>query len=97
MSQKFNKAAAYDYHFTGLTIDEIAKKHDMPFGTVSYSKNKFPALDFKDPEVAPIDSLILINETDLERIVFLMKEYHIKYRIPVEFNLDLKFNSKINN
>jgi len=81
----------------GLQLMKLLKSMICLLVLFLISKNKFPALDFKDPEVAPIDSLILINETDFERIVFLMKEYNIKYRIPVEFNLDLKFNSKINN
>lgn len=33
--------AAYDYHFSSLTIEEIAKKYSIAYSTVSLAKNKY--------------------------------------------------------
>jgi len=90
--------AAYDYHFSGLMIKDIAKKYRIAYSTVSKAKNKYMIDYFKDdiPKNNYIkDCVVMINEVELERAIFLFKEYDIKYTVPFNFTLEMQFNSKI--
>jgi len=90
--------AAYDYHFSGDSIAEIAKNHKLPYGTVSMAKNKYEIDSFKEdiPKNEYIkDCVVLINEVELERAIFLFKEYDIKYSLPVDCEIEIKFESKL--
>lgn len=90
--------AAYDYHFSSLTIQEIAKKYKIAYSTVSSAKNKYLIEWFKDdiPKHNYIkDCVVLINEVELERAIFLFKEYNIKYSLPINADIQIQFESKL--
>ena len=87
--------AAWDYHYSELTIMEIAKKYELSKNSVSYIKNKYPKIHFELPEGPPIERVVIINETELERAEVLFKEFGIKYTVPFNFTLEMQFNSKI--
>jgi len=93
--EKIQEAAAWDYHYSELTIMEIAKKYDISKNSVSFFKNKYPKIHFDLPQGPPVERVMIIDELDLERIEFLFKEYKIPYDIPFNFSLELQYNSKI--
>ena len=93
--ERIQEAAAWDYHYSELTIMEIAKKYDISKNSVSFFKNKYPKIHFDLPQGPPVERVMIIDELDLARIEFLFKEYKIPYDIPFNFNLELQYNSKI--
>ena len=97
MTQKelMQEKAAWDYHYSELTIMEIAKKYDLSKNSVSYIKNKYPKIHFELPEGPPIERVVIINEAELERAEVLFKEFGIKYTVPFNFTLEMQFDSKI--
>ena len=97
MTQKelMQEKAAWDYHYSELTIMEIAKKYELSKNSVSYIKNKYPKIHFELPEGPPIERVVIINEAELERAEVLFKEFGIKYTVPFNFTLEMQFNSKI--
>jgi hypothetical protein len=93
--ERIQEAAAWDYHYSELTIMEIAKKYAICKNSVSYYKNKYPKIHFDLPQGPPVERVMIIDENDLARIEFLFKEYKIDYNLPFNFNLELQYNSKI--
>ena len=93
--ERIQEAAAWDYHYSELTIMEIAKKYDISKNSVSFFKNKYPKIHFDLPQGPPVERVMIIDELDLARIEFLFKEYKIDYDIPFNFSLELQYNSKI--
>ena len=93
--ERIQEAAAWDYHYSELTIMEIAKKYAVSKNSVSFYKNKYPKIHFDLPQGPPVERILIIDELDLARIEFLFKEYKIDYDIPFNFNLKLQYNSKI--
>lgn len=93
--ERIQEAAAWDYHYSELTIMEIAKKYAVSKNSVSFYKNKYPKIHFDLPQGPPVERVMIIDENDLERIEFLFKEYKIDYDIPFNFSLELQYNSKI--
>ena len=93
--ERIQEAAAWDYHYSELTIMEIAKKYDISKNSVSFFKNKYPKIHFDLPQGSPVERVVIIDELDLARIEFLFNEYKIDYDIPFNFNLELQYNSKI--
>ena len=93
--ERIQEAAAWDYHYSELTIMEIAKKYAVSKNSVSFYKNKYPKIHFDLPQGPPIERVVIIDELDLARIEFLFKEYKIDYDIPFNFSLELQYNSKI--
>jgi hypothetical protein len=94
-TERIQEAAAWDYHYSELTIMEISKKYAVCKNSVSYYKNKYPKIHFDLPQGPPIERVLIIDELDLDRIEFLFKENKIDYDIPFNFNLELQYNSKI--
>lgn len=93
--ERIQEAAAWDYHYSELTIMEIAKKYAVSKNSVSFYKNKYPKIHFELPQGPPVERVLIIDELDLARIEFLFKEHKIDYDIPFNFNLELQYNSKI--
>ena len=93
--ERIQEAAAWDYHYSELTIMEIAKKYAVSKNSVSFYKNKYPKIHFDLPQGPPVERVVIIDELDLARIEFLFNEYKIDYDIPFNFNLELQYNSKI--
>ena len=93
--ERIQEAAAWDYHYSELTIIEIAKKYAVSKNSVSFYKNKYPKIHFDLPQGPPVERVLIIDELDLARIEFLFKEYKIDYDIPFNFSLELQYNSKI--
>ena len=93
--ERIQEAAAWDYHYSELTIMEIAKKYAVSKNSVSFYKNKYPKIHFDLPQGPPVERVLIIDELDLARIEFLFKEYKIDYDIPFNFSLELQYNSKI--
>ena len=93
--ERIQEAAAWDYHYSELTIMEIAKKYAVSKNSVSFYKNKYPKIHFDLPQGPPIERVVIIDEAELERAEVLFKEFNIKYTIPFNFSLEMQFNSKI--
>jgi len=87
--------AAWDYHYSELSLKEIADKYGLSKNTINYYKGKFPKYHFELPDGPPIERVVIIDEAELERAEFLFKEYNIKYTVPFNFTLEMQFNSKI--
>jgi len=87
--------AAWDYHYSELTLKEIADKYGFSKNSISSIKNRFPKIHFELPEGPPIERVVIINEAELERAEVLFKEFGIKYTVPFNFTLEMQFNSKI--
>lgn len=78
----------YDYFKSGLTIKEIAKKHDLSKEMVSYLKKKY-----KEPEIKIVERVLVFDEVDQLRIEALLRESNIWYEMPfkgVEIQIDSK-------
>jgi hypothetical protein len=93
--EEIQEKAAWDYFFTGLTIVEIAEKYNIPKNSVSFYASKYPRSHFALPTDMPIERVVIIDEVELERAEALFKEFNIKYSIPYNFNLKMKFNSRL--
>lgn len=82
----------YDYFKSGLTIKEIAKKHDLSKEMVSYLKNKY-----KEPikqEIKIVKRVLIFDEVDQDRIEALLKDFNIWYEMPFQ-GVEIKVNSKL--
>ena len=97
MTQKelLQEKAAWDYHYSELTIMEIAKKYGFSKNSISSIKNRYPKIHFELPAGPPIERVVIIDEAELERAEVLFKEFGIKYTVPFNFTLEMQFNSKI--
>ena len=79
----------YDYFKSGLTIKEIAKKHDLSKEMVSYLKKKY-----KEPEIKIIERVLVFDEVDQLRIEALLKEFNIWYEMPFQ-GVEIEIKSKL--
>lgn len=80
----------HDYFKSGLTIKEIAEKHNLSREMVSYLKSKY-----KEPEPPKIVNRVLIfDEIDQLRIEALLKEFNISYEMPFQ-GVEIKITSKL--
>ncbi len=79
----------YDYFKSGLTIKEIAKKHDLSKEMVSYLKKKY-----KEPEIKIVERVLVFDEVDQLRIEALLKEFNIWYEMPFQ-GVEIKIKSKL--
>ena len=97
MTQKelLQEKAAWDYHYSELTIMEIAEKYGFSKNSISSIKNRYPKIHFELPSGPPIERVVIIDEAELERAEVLFKEFGIKYTVPFNFTLEMQFNSKI--
>ena len=82
----------FDYYKSGLTIKEIALKHNLSKEMVSYFKNKYK----KEPPVEPKISqrVLIFDEVDILRIEALLKESSIWYEMPFK-GCEISINSKL--
>ena len=79
----------YDYFKSGLTIKEIAKKHDLTKEMVSYLKKKY-----KEPEIKIVERVLVFDEVDQLRIEALLKEFNIWYEMPFQ-GVEIEIKSKL--
>lgn len=79
----------YDYFKSGLTIKEIAKKHDLSKEMVSYLKKKY-----KEPEIKIVERVLVFDEVDQLRIEALLKEFNIWYEMPFQ-GVEIEIKSKL--
>lgn len=79
----------YDYFKSGLTIKEIAKKHDLTKEMVSYLKNKY-----KEPNIKIVKRVLVFDEVDQLRIEALLKEFNIWYEMPFQ-GVEIEIKSKL--
>lgn len=93
-----NKLLAYDFHFTSMSLKEIAAGHKVSQARISLASKQYPTEYFKSRKDAyKSDCLFIVSEVDIERVLYLMNEYKIPYSIPQNYELNVKFESKINN
>lgn len=79
----------YDYFKSGLTIKEIAKKHDLSKEMVSYLKKKY-----KEPDIKIVERVLVFDEVDQLRIEALLKEFNIWYEMPFQ-GVEIEIKSKL--
>ena len=79
----------YDYFKSGLTIKEIAKKHNLSKEMVSYLKKKY-----KEPEIKIVERVLVFDEVDQLRIEALLREFNIWYEMPFQ-GVEIEIKSKL--
>lgn len=92
-------AVAKDYHFSGLMIKEICTKYNVPYGSVrsfakAYPKEYFLQQDYLNQVD---DRLIMISNDDYKNVLKIFKDLGIGYTVPNSYNIELRFESSINN
>ena len=83
-----------DYFCSGMSIKEIAEKHNLTTSQVSALKNKYKKPSNEWGNTYKIQRVLVFNEIDMDRIEALLKESNIKYEIP--FDCTIEFQSKLN-
>jgi hypothetical protein len=90
------KAIAHDYYFSPLSIKKIAEKHRVYKAAIHYAINLFPIEFFSKKPVSDIDRVLVINESDMDRVEALLKEANINYDLPFKFTLNIEYESSMN-
>jgi len=85
MENKIITDVQNDYFNTGLTINEIAEKHNVSKEKVSAYKGKY-----LKPEIKIIERVMLFDEIDILRIEALLKESKIWYQMPFDCKIIIK-------
>lgn len=97
-SKQFDKsvAIAKDYYFSTLTLIEIAEKHGCKYNNISSVARKFNMHDLMPPKAQqPMDALLIDPEYTAIAIEIL-KEYNVKFEIPISYKIEVEIESSLN-
>lgn len=92
MTTKQGKEIAHDFYNTGLTLKDIAEKHDIPQGYIHNFARKYKSEQNKKN----FTGVLLFNPKDLEIAMNVLSEYSIEFEQPKKCELNIFYESKLN-
>lgn len=99
---KVEKEIVKDYFLYGIETNELAKKYDQGRKAInqilSYYEGERLELD-TPPDGEPPEAkeqVVMVNRDQIEFLMFLLNEWQIDYRVPADYEITERIQSKMN-
>lgn len=96
---EFKMAIGKDFHFTSMSGEELGAKYDVSADTARCIGSNWDPAELR--QLIKIEKerkhIIILDGINMDLAINALNSNKIDYEVPVDYELELKFNSKINN